>query len=194
MNPLSLLKGLFKGMVALGRGRVIVVSGPPGSGKTTYAKHIAEKLGLEMVSAGSIFRRIARERGISVVELNLIAERDPSIDILIDKMMLEKAKKGNVVLEGHLTAWIVAEYADLRLYLTAPFGERVRRIAAREGRDISSVMVETAKREFSEALRFMKYYGIDVMNLSIFDYVINTFRLSVDEVKRIIDHILETHF
>ncbi len=178
----------------MGRGRVVVVSGPPGSGKTTYARHIAERLGLEIVSAGSIFRRIARERGISVVELNLIAERDPSIDMLIDKMMLERARKGNVVLEGHLTAWIVAEYADLRLYLTAPFGERVRRIAAREGRDLSSVMVETAKREFSEALRFMKYYGIDVMNLSIFDYVINTFRLSVDEVKRIIDRILEIHF
>lgn len=104
MNSLSLFKGLLEGMVALGRGRVVVVSGPPGSGKTTYARHIAERLGLEMVSAGSIFRRIARERGISVVELNLIAERDPSIDMLIDKMMLERARKGNVVLEGHLTA------------------------------------------------------------------------------------------
>ena len=176
------------------KGPVIVVSGPPGSGKTTYAKHIADKLKMNLVSAGGIFREIARERGVSVIELSEIAAKDPSIDLMVDKRMLEKAKEGNVVLEGHLTAWIVSEYADLKIYLAAPFVERVKRIALREGKSFSEALIETSRREFLEATRFRRYYGIDILDLSIFDYVIDTSKHDIEGIKRIIDFVIKQHF
>ncbi len=175
-------------------GPVIVVSGPPGSGKTTYARYISSKLNMKLISAGGIFREIARERGVSLIELSEMAARDPSIDLLVDRKMLEKAKEGNVVLEGHLTAWIVSEYADLKIYLAAPFIERVKRIALREKKSFSEALIETSRREFLEAVRFRKYYGIDILDLSIFDYVIDTSKHDIDSVKRIIDFILKQHF
>ncbi len=39
----------------------ITISGPPGSGKTTACKLLSERLGLEMVVFGRIFRELAQE-------------------------------------------------------------------------------------------------------------------------------------
>jgi cytidylate kinase len=107
---------------------------------------------------------------------------------------LETAIQGNAVIEGHLVPWVVKDYADLLIYVTAPLGERVKRIAKREHRDWKEVLIETAKREFSHALRFRKYYGLDLCDLSIFDYVIDTSNTSVNDVTKIMDHILQVHF
>ena len=169
---------------------LIAVGGPAGSGKTTYAKYISEKLGLPYTSAGEVFRKLARQKGLSLVELNLEAEKNPEIDFLIDRLTLKNALKGNMVIEGHLVPWVVKEYADLIFYFNAPLEVRVKRIAAREGRDWREVLVETSKREYSHAVRFKRYYGMDLTDLSIFDYVIDTSKTDVDGVKSIINNIL----
>ena len=63
----------------------ITVSGLPGSGTTTVSKLLAEYYELELISSGEIFRRIAREKGMSLAEFGAMAEKDPSIDLAIDK-------------------------------------------------------------------------------------------------------------
>ncbi|MEM0121741.1 MAG: (d)CMP kinase, partial [Thermoprotei archaeon] len=110
---------------------VITISGPPGSGKSTVAKRVAELLGLRFVSAGQLFREIAKTRGTDVVDLNKQAEQDFSIDRQVDARSLREADKGNVVIEGHLTGWVI-EKADLKIYLNAPLEVRAKRIAERE--------------------------------------------------------------
>ncbi len=170
---------------------VIVISGPPGSGKTTQAKKIAEKYGLRYYSAGKIFREIAEERGLTIDELTLIAARDPSIDIEIDKRSYEEALKGDVVLDGHLTAWIVKDIADLRIYLYAPLPIRVERIAVRDGIGFEKAFRETILREHVQWKRFIEYYGIDVYDLSIFDLVIDVSRIGIEEVYETITNYIE---
>jgi cytidylate kinase len=170
---------------------VIVVSGPPGSGKTTQARRIAEYYSLRYYSAGMIFREIARERGLSLEELSIVAARDPSIDLEIDRRSFEEALKGDVVLDGHLTAWIVHDIADIRIYVTAPLSIRIKRIAERDNIDFYRAMRETIIREHTQRLRFMKYYGIDTDDLSIFDLIIDTRRLNVDETFHIIREFIE---
>ena len=160
---------------------VIAISGPPGSGKTTYATRLAKEFNLRYYSAGRIFRELAESKGMSLRELSKLAEEDPRIDLEIDKRTLEEALRGNVVIEGHLVAWVVKDIADVKIYVTAPLTERVRRIASREGRDLAEVLEETLIREYSQARRFYQYYGIDVRDLSIYDLVIDTSKLSVEE-------------
>lgn len=165
---------------------VIVISGPPGSGKTTQAHRIAEYFGLRYYSAGMIFRGLAKELGISVEELSLKAMSDPCIDLEIDKRTYQEALKGNVVLDGHLTAWIVAEIADVKIYITAPLWVRIRRIAHRDNIPYEKALRETITREYAQRTRFREFYGIAVDNLSIFDIVVNTEKLGVEETFEII--------
>ena len=58
---------------------LVTVSGPAGSGKTTFAEALAAELGYEYVSGGDIFRSLADERGVSLVEFNRLAEEDDGI-------------------------------------------------------------------------------------------------------------------
>ena len=165
---------------------VIVVSGPPGSGKSTYARLLSQDFCLRYTTTGSIFRRMAEERGLSLEELSRLAERDPSIDLLIDKTTLELASKGGYVIDSHLAAWVLSDIADVSILVTAPFPVRAERIARREERSIDDVIVETGAREASQWERFDRYYGYDTTLYSSFDIVVDTSVLGIDEVYSVI--------
>ena len=45
---------------------IIAVSGPHGSGKSTTAKEVAEKLGYEYISAGELFRNMAENANMNL--------------------------------------------------------------------------------------------------------------------------------
>ncbi len=163
-------------------GLVVAVSGLPGSGKTTLAKALAEVLGLRYVSLGMIFRSIAKERGLTLEELSRIAERDRSIDELIDSRAKDEARKGCVVVDGHISVWVLKDLAHLKILVTAPHDVRVKRVASRDGRSLEEAEREVSTREESERRRFREYYGIDVSNYEVADLVINTARFGVDEM------------
>lgn len=165
----------------------IAVSGKPGAGKTTYARHLARVFELRYVSSGELFRRIAQEKGMDVVELHRLAEQDSSIDLEVDARALEEAKRGGVVVEGHLAAWLLREVADLKVVLTAPLNIRVERVASREGKSFDEAMLEVRTREESNRLRALKYYGVDIEDLSVADIVVNTAVLDIEGVKRVLE-------
>jgi len=165
---------------------VIAISGKAGSGKTTHARKLAEIFSLRYVSNGMLFRQLANDLGVSFKELHRMAEKDPSIDKLVDERAREEAKKGNVVIEGHLACWLLRDLADLCIIFTAPLEERARRIAEREGRDFEEVLAEIRLREASNRARAKKYYGVDLEDWSVADLVVNTYRLLPDSVDRVL--------
>ncbi|MGZ6005361.1 MAG: nucleoside monophosphate kinase, partial [Candidatus Saccharimonadales bacterium] len=50
--------------------QIITIAGRPGSGKSTTAKMVASKLSFEHFSSGDLFRAIAKEWGIDVLQAN----------------------------------------------------------------------------------------------------------------------------
>lgn len=157
---------------------VIAISGKPGAGKTTYAREVACFFNLKHVSSGELFRQLAEGRGLSLLELHKLAEKDFEIDRMVDERALNEAKKGNVVIEGHLAAWILEDIADLKIFFTAPLEVRVVRVAKRDGLSYEEALRELKAREESNKVRAKQIYGFDLDDLSIFDVIFNTARLS----------------
>ena len=114
---------------------ILTIGGLAGTGTTTAAKVLSEKLDIPFLSTGSIFREMAKERGMSVLEFSEFAEKDNNIDIEIDRRQAELAKSSdNLILEGRLSAYFVE--ADLKLWLITPFDVRAERIADRENKTV----------------------------------------------------------
>ena len=63
----------------------ITLTGNLGSGKSTISKIFANKYGYEIYSTGKVIREFAAERGLSVLEMNQLMEKDNSFDHLIDE-------------------------------------------------------------------------------------------------------------
>ncbi len=172
---------------------VLAISGLHGSGKSTYARALAEAFGLRLVSAGQFFRRIAKERGITLEQLTEDASKDPRIDKLIDDMTKHEAEKGNVILDGQLSGWMAREKADIRIFLTAPDNVRFERIALRDGIPVEDAGKQTLMREAAQRDRFIRYYGIDPSDLSNYDVVFDTSLESLNENIKILKNILSDY-
>ena len=156
---------------------LITVSGPAGGGKSTFAAALAEALEYDHVSGGDIFREMAAERDLSLVEFNKLAEEDDQIDRDLDRRLRDiAAESDDLVLESRLAGWMAGDHADLRIWLTAPLSIRAERIADREDKSVEAARAETTERADSEALRYEEYYDIDIEDLSIYDLVLNTAR------------------
>jgi len=169
---------------------IIAIGGLHGTGKSTCAKALAKKFNLRYVSAGEMFREIAREKGISIEELSKLSEIDKSIDLAIDERTKKEAEDGNVILEGQLTPWIVKNNA-LKIYIAAPKKDRITRISKRDGVALEEAEKETLSREVSERKRYKEYYGIDVDDLSIYDLIIDTSLFSKEETIKILEEIID---
>ena len=165
---------------------IITMSGPHGTGKSTYAKALAKALNLRYVSAGELFRNLAKQHKMSLEAFSHRAANDPSIDQMLDERTKAEAKKGGVVIDAQLGAWMVRDLADVKVLLTAPDDVRFKRIAERDGSDIADAQRETKYREAIQEQRYKKYYGIDVTDLSIYDLKIDTSLYSIEKTKTMI--------
>src|SRR5918993_1192642 len=85
--------------------RSITVNGDLGSGKSTVSVGLAERLKLRRISVGDLYRQMARERGMSALEINLHAELDDAIDATVDNMQREIAESGEQVVMDSRLAW-----------------------------------------------------------------------------------------
>ena len=171
-------------------GPTITLSGLSCSGKTSVAEYLAKKLGLDFVDAGGGFwRSIAKERGLDLDKLSKTAEK--SIDIEMDKRTLELAQKGGAVLMGRLVAWAAGDHADFRVMLTASPPERAKRSAGRDRISIQKARQLVKNRDEQDRKRYLKYYGIDLFDYSVYNLVLDTSRLDLNQVQQIVFDIVK---
>ena len=173
---------------------LITVSGPAGSGKSTLAASLADALDYDHVSGGDIFRSLAEERDMTPLELNRAAEDDDQIDRDLDRRLRDiAAERDDLVLESRLAGWMAGDYADIKLWLTAPLDVRADRIAQRENKPFEQARTETVERSESEAQRYREYYDIDFADLSIYDLAINTARWDPSGTLSIALHAVDSY-
>jgi cytidylate kinase len=143
--------------------RVVTITGPPGSGKSTAGQLLATRLGLEFRSAGGLFREEAKRHRMDVDDFSRYAEAHEEVDRSLDDRMAEQARPGRV-LEGRLVGAFCRRRGTPCFYLvvTAEAEERYKRLATRDGLSLEEATRRTRAREESERERYLRYYGIDL--------------------------------
>jgi predicted cytidylate kinase len=175
----------------------IAISGELGTGKTSVARHVAEKKGFEVLSSGDVHRMIAEGRGISTVELNHRAEVEPEIDAQIDGELVRLGETDSPTVFDSRLAWHFVPGA-LKIHLVADAGVTAQRLFGARANAVESYSeVEAAAegaraRQASERGRFLEKYGVDIWRLGNYDLVIDTTEAGIEEVVEVVCDVLES--
>ncbi len=172
---------------------IISFNGDHGSGKSTVAKKVSEKLNYPRYYMGQMFRDLATKKGLTLAEFQNLCDNDPLADKEVDGYMIELAKKeSNFVIEGR-TAWHFIPNS-IKLYLKVDETEAAKRIlkeidtnVARKAEDknldsLESIIASERDRTARDDKRYMQYYGINIREEKNYDLVLDTTNLSVEEV------------
>lgn len=164
---------------------IITISGQSGSGKTTVANELGRRLGLPPVDVGSLFRELAAEHGMNVIDFGAYAQTHPEIDReLDDKMIALCRRKRNLILQGRLAGWMTKRDGldAYRIWIGATAETRAKRVAEREKIPFERSFADTCRRDEDNRRRYVQTYGLDLNDLSVYDTVIQTDNLTVEEV------------
>ncbi|MBM4240108.1 MAG: cytidylate kinase [Euryarchaeota archaeon] len=173
---------------------IITIGGLAGSGTTTASNILSKKMDIPYISAGDIFRQMASESGMGLLEFSKFAEENIEIDLEVDRRQSQianekKNEKKNVIMEGRLSAYFVD--ADVKIWFIAPLDVRAKRISKRESKPFHIVKEEIIKRERSEAKRYLEIHDIDIGNLEIYDFIINSKNFNAESIADIILKLTE---
>ncbi len=164
----------------------ISLAGDLGSGKSTVAKLLLDRLGMEYYSTGTICREVAARHNMTVVEMNVYMETHPELDREIDDGLVALSDDPRPLLIDSRMAWHFVR-DTFRIYLsTATEVSAARIFSAGRAEEHFETVEETAarirERRESEKKRYMAFYGVNNKDLMNYDLVLDTTYATPDEV------------
>lgn len=173
-------------------GQTITISGGIGSGKSTVAKMLAQKLGWQYYSTGMAQRKIAEEMGLTTLELNALSVKDKTIDERIDAVFKNPPwGENNCIVDSRLAFHFVPKSFKVCLTVRDEIsGKRIFHDPTRSGENkyhsIEDATKATQKRHELELKHFQKNYKLDIDNKDNFDLIVDTTHLSAEQVCQVI--------
>lgn len=189
---------------------LIIVCGFAGSGKSTLTENLAKHFGIPFVHASDVLKQL-RSKKPHEIDAKKTApgkgfwesaegdafmkqrEKDDSTDRALDKMLLEIADKGNVVLDSWTMPWLCKK--GFKIWLHASQKVRARRVAQRDKLEEKTVLEKIIQRDKKTALLYTKLYGFFIgEDLSPFQLAINSGNLGEKEVLEIAVHKVSEYY
>jgi cytidylate kinase len=121
---------------------------------------------------------------------------DPSFDKKVDKKLVEIVKKGGAVITSYTLPWLVREDSVIiiKLWLRGSPENRAKRMANRDEISFAGAKRIVKLRDDENKKIYYKLYGFHFgEDLTIFDYMLNTDRLSLDSLIEISKLIIRRH-
>jgi len=170
---------------------IISISGMPGAGKSTVAKMLSKRLEMKRYYMGGMRREMGRKRGMTIEQLNEIGENEEWTDKDVDDYQKElRNKEDNFIIDGRTSFFLIPH--SLKIFLDVDFHVGAKRIyddvrsntTRNECRykTLSDAEKAVRKRMESDIRRCKKYHGIDIHDKTKFDIVINTTKMTPEDV------------
>lgn len=167
---------------------IISIAGDLASGKGTVSCLLKEKLNYEIYSNGNYFRKLAKQKNMSVTEFNEYIKDHPEIDKQIEKSAGEYVKEhDNVIIDARL-GWYVAPFS-FKIYLKVDIDEAANRAFLDEARKntecfetVEKHKQDLIKRFKLENERYYNLYGVRKDDMKNYDLVLDTTNMTPEEV------------
>jgi cytidylate kinase len=172
---------------------IISLNGQEGSGKSIIAKMIAEKLNIPRFYMGQLFRDMAKEKNMTLMEFRKICDQDPSLDKKIDDYVTELPNKHKTFVIESRTAWHFIPQS-IKIYLQVDSKTAAKRIfdgfAEKNNRGnedanlntIENIEKSILKRRVEDSERYFSFYGIHQDEEKNYDLIVDTTILTINEV------------
>ncbi len=181
---------------------IVIVSGPPGSGKSTLVERLAEKYSLTPIFASDILAQLREkhadeidargteksngfwesEEGKKFVEQRL---KNLDFDRKLDKELLRLAREeDNLIFDSRTLPWLF-EGKAFRIWLNASLETCAQRIAGRDDVPAEQVLESLRARFETDKRIYKKLYGFSLgEDFKPFDLVIDTEKMDSEQVFR----------
>ena len=145
-------------------------------------------------------RKMAHDRGLSLLELSALAEKDKSIDKELDEWQIHLGKReDNFVIDARLGFYFISQ--SLKIFLDVDIDEGARRTFEekraheRENATLQQTKNNILTRIKSEQQRYRALYGLDYFDPKHYDLVVDTTRITFPEVlKKVLDFVKKKDF
>jgi cytidylate kinase len=180
------------------KGPVIAMSREPGSGGRELAFTLAERFKLQVYDR-EIIHKIAQSTHVTEQTVSFLDEKPRSLltdwmssfepgNVYLSPYMYFQhlvnavsaiARRGSAVILGRGAHIILGQGQALRVLVTAPYADRVRTVASREGVDFREAQRRLARAEAERHAFLEKYFRVQAADPSSFDLVLNTAALGI---------------
>ena len=171
---------------------IITLGGKAGSGKGTTAKLLAEALKYEIISIGSLKRKIAEEMDLSIHEFNLLGEKPENqqeFDLKYEEYQKSLNPESKIILDSRLGFLCQPQafkvFLDIRDEVAS---ERIRKDKRTTDNFESpeQALEITKKRNADDRNRFLSLYNVDLRDNENYDLKIDTSDKTPEEVAQLI--------
>jgi cytidylate kinase len=162
----------------------IALCGYLGSGCTEVAEVLAGEFGLETFNTSRILGSIKNFDSLS-------RSGEVDLDEVIKSKLDEILKNDNVIVEGR-SAFIILNRKDvIKIFLNTSFEDRVKHVAERRGISAKDAKDDMVRSDEERNYLFQRFFGKSCIEVSNYDFTLNTSSKTYSKVAKIIAHIIK---